>query len=185
MALSDNVRYMPSKIWKTQGISLCQERLIKCGDVFTQKPNAFVAFLKFKYLYWTCGFEVIYLKSFIWNTNLNVYPQYHHTVNWIWDAIAKCRFSPGPEYALLLDTTSTSDGAEYQWRFESSSATSRLCDLQQICLEEEIETFERELVLPILTLETTVSPSGCEASEEQPPSPVKDAGLYPQRTCWA
>lgn len=176
---------MPSKFWKTQGISLCQERLIKYGDVFTQKPNAFVAFLKFKYLYWTCGFEVIYLKSSIWNTNLNVFPQYHHTVNWIWDAIAKYRFSPGPEYALLLDTTSTSDGVEYQWRFESSSATSRLCDRQQICLEEEIETFERELVLLILTLETTVSPSGCEASEEQPRSPVKNAGLYPQRTCWA
>lgn len=62
MALSDNVKYMPGKIWRTQGISLCQECLIKGGDVFTQKPNAFIAYLKFKYLYWTCDFEVIYLR---------------------------------------------------------------------------------------------------------------------------
>ena len=65
----------------------------------------------------------------------------------------------------------------------SSSATSRLCDLQQMCLEEQNETFEKVLVLPTLTLEATVPPSGREANEEQPRSPGKDARLYPQRTC--
>lgn len=49
----------------------------------------------------------------------------------------------------------------------SSSATSQLCGLQQMRLEEENETFERVLVLPAPSLEATVSPSGCEANEEQ------------------
>lgn len=65
----------------------------------------------------------------------------------------------------------------------SSSATSRLCDLQQMCLEEQNETFERVLVLSTLTLEATVPPSGREANEEQPRSPVTGARLYSQRTC--
>lgn len=171
---------MPGKILRTQGISLCQEWLIKGGDVFTQKPNAFIAYLKFKYLYWTCDFWSHLSETQMYMCLPSIIVQWTESeIHLQSTGFLLATSMLGNQIPLLpVMRHSIHDG------LNSSSATSRLCDLQQMCLEEQNETFEKVLVLPTLTLEATVPPSGREANEEQPRSPGKDARLYPQRTCW-